>query len=405
MCLSKFIKIIVSLFVLVSGFFASIWQSIFPDPEPVDDKWTSEVLVVTATPKAPISQPTSLPPAEATPMPITANSGCAENDADIQQMLDDFDELRWETWLRELTGDSPATVAGRQVTILTRDSYEMFNGNPDALAYPYLIEQLEGMGYVTGVDIELQAYDPVDYDSYSSDDELGIWQNIIVTIPGKGSNRDELVLFTAHFDSTTWTNPENIAPGAEDNGSGTVTLFEAARLFKEADFNRTVKLIFFSGEEWGLYGSMAYVDALGDDRNQVAGVVNLDMFGYDSDDDRCFELHVGGMKDSQHIGKVFTSVIEDFSLGLTYDFLLGGDANWSSDHASFWDAGIGAIHILENMGDEGLPDGCPNSDETPYYHTEDDTVDHMNLPSATEIARAAIGAVVRLAGNPGCNLE
>ena len=96
--------------------------------------------------------------------------------------------------------------------------------------------------------------------------------------------KDKIVIISAHLDSRA-ANDHSIAPGAEDNGSGVAALMEAARLFKNVKFDRTIKIIFFTGEEQGLIGSKAYVAAYPADISKTVAVFNLDMFGYDYDQD------------------------------------------------------------------------------------------------------------------------
>jgi leucyl aminopeptidase len=201
---------------------------------------------------------------------------------------------------------------------------------------------------------------------------------------------------TAHLDSIS-TDSLNLAPGAEDNGSGVATLLEAARLFRHVQFDRTIKIIFFTGEEQGLYGSQAYVADHADEMASIAGVVNLDMFGYDADDDQCFELHVGTLTASDIVGQCFVNTISSYSLNLSYDYLTTSATTYS-DHAPFWDMGVGAIEVLENFYDNGLPSGCVGSDRNPHYHKTTDTLDNMNLPTAFEIAKGGIATAAGLAG-------
>ena len=52
--------------------------------------------------------------------------------------------------------------------------------------------------------------------------------------------------------------PWHLAPGAEDNASGSAALLEAARLFNRYRFERTLQIIWFTGEEQGLLGSLAF---------------------------------------------------------------------------------------------------------------------------------------------------
>jgi hypothetical protein len=65
------------------------------------------------------------------------------------------------------------------------------------------------------------------------------------------------VVISAHYDSraASSTSPTQRAPGANDNGSGTTTLLQIAKIIHSSDINflRTVHIVGFSGEEQGLY--------------------------------------------------------------------------------------------------------------------------------------------------------
>jgi carboxypeptidase Q len=82
--------------------------------------------------------------------------------------------------------------------------------------------------------------------------------NIVAEIKGT-EKPDEVVIFGGHIDS--WDGPGS--QGAADNGTGTSTVLEAARILKAvgAKPKRTIRFILFSGEEQGLFGSRAYVEA------------------------------------------------------------------------------------------------------------------------------------------------
>ncbi|KAJ7638664.1 peptidase [Roridomyces roridus] len=80
--------------------------------------------------------------------------------------------------------------------------------------------------------------------------------SIIVRINGTSS--DDVVVIGAHQDSTNlW--PFLPAPGADDDGSGSVTILEAYRGLLAADFHpaRTIEFHWYSAEEGGLLGSQA----------------------------------------------------------------------------------------------------------------------------------------------------
>jgi len=149
-----------------------------------------------------------------------------------------------------------------------------------------------------------------------------------------------------------------------------------------------------------LLGSVAYVANYSAEMDDIVGVVNLDMFGYDSNSDRCFELHVGTMASSNQVGTCFSNVNTNYSLGLSFDYLTSG-ATGASDHASFWDAGVGAVEVLENYFNNNPPNVCVGQDRNPWYHTTNDKITAMNLPVTLAIAQAGIGTAASLAAPIG----
>lgn len=85
--------------------------------------------------------------------------------------------------------------------------------------------------------------------------------SVIATIPGK---TNATVVIGAHQDSINLFLPELMAaPGADDDGSGTVTIMEALRVlltskdFIKGNAENTVEFHWYSAEEPGLLGSQA----------------------------------------------------------------------------------------------------------------------------------------------------
>ncbi len=85
--------------------------------------------------------------------------------------------------------------------------------------------------------------------------------NILAEIPGTDPQlKDEVVMLGAHFDS--W----HAGTGATDNAAGSAVVMEAARILKEyfrrtgEQPRRTIRVALWTGEEQGLYGSVAYVN-------------------------------------------------------------------------------------------------------------------------------------------------
>ena len=346
------------------------------------------------------------------PTPTTAqtNVNCGNN-SDIQDILDQMTETSVAKWIRDLSGENPVIIDGEQYTIKTRYTSELFNpSNQSAKAYPYLTQELIKLGFVPGVtlhdhDYSIKSYAPKNLDRTIPDpapieiEAVGA-KNLVLTIPGHGPNAHEQVLMTAHLDSTS-NKPLTEAPGAEDNASGVAALMEAARLFRYYKFDRTIKIIFFTGEEQGLHGSAAYASDFYSEKENMLGVVNLDMFGYDSDRDYCMELHVGTMPESNVVGTCFTSTINNYNLGVKVDYLTNEATN-RSDHASFWNIGVGAVEILENYFSNSSSNGCKGiKDQNPHYHRTTDLIQNMFMPATHRIAQAGVGTVASMAGMMG----
>jgi hypothetical protein len=89
--------------------------------------------------------------------------------------------------------------------------------------------------------------------------------NIIGVLPGK--NLTKWIVFGGHYDNREAT------LGALDNASGTCTTLELARAFASFDIEYEATLVFawWDGEEWGLYGSNAFVA----DHNSTKEVLGL----------------------------------------------------------------------------------------------------------------------------------
>lgn len=104
--------------------------------------------------------------------------------------------------------------------------------------------------------------------------------SIIAKIPGKTSG--PVTIVGAHMDSINLSNPTSgRAPGADDDGTGTVNLIESFRALLAADFKPTTPVEFhwYSGEEGGLLGSQAIATRYKNDGVQVKAFMELDMTG------------------------------------------------------------------------------------------------------------------------------
>jgi hypothetical protein len=209
--------------------------------------------------------------------------------------------------------------------------------------------------------------------------EAQVWdahpENIVAEIPGTGSAAGEIVILCAHLDS--W----HLAEGAIDNGSGSAAILEAARALAALGWQprRTVRFIWFQGEEQHLYGSRAYVRAHADELRHVTAVVNVDMPGSPR------SLATSG-------GPEFVEFLQGWRAGLRgYELSpeIGKLAGNFSDHGPFVEAGVTCVALWGEHG-PGVSS----------YHTAGDTYDKVDRRATVQSAAVLATLVRHLADRP-----
>ncbi|KIM44652.1 hypothetical protein M413DRAFT_442606 [Hebeloma cylindrosporum] len=109
-----------------------------------------------------------------------------------------------------------------------------------------------------------------------------VQSSIIAKIPGKNSGGSTTIL-GAHMDSINLADPTGgRAPGADDDGTGTVNLIEAFRVLLASNFRPTdpVEFHWYAAEEVGLLGSQAIATSYKSKGVKVKAFMQLDMSGY-----------------------------------------------------------------------------------------------------------------------------
>lgn len=321
--------------------------------------------------------------------PITKSS---DYDPNVAEMLSEANAHRWMNWIRALSGADPIQTVNGMEKILTRSNLVMFEPDARPSAFDYLLDELASLGFIEGQDFQIHTYAFPYGDRYPQRN----WKNIILSFPGEDPNlKNERVLLVAHMDSIS-DQENSIAPGADDNASGTAGLLEAASILQHYRFGRTIDLIWFSGEEKSRIGSTSFVEDYADWIPNIVGVVNMDMFAFDGDGDRCFEVHAGTLPGSQEIGNLIGSVIEAYDLRLSYDFLDDASAYAFSDHYPFWRQGVPGVLMMENSFYHP-GETCEKSDRNYNYHRTSDTISYINSDTGFSILQAGIAAVAHLA--------
>ncbi len=159
--------------------------------------------------------------------------------------------------------------------------------------------------------------------------------NTIATIPGT-TLPEEYVILSAHFDS--WDG----ATGATDNGTGTLTMMEAARILKKVYPNpkRTIIIGHWGSEEQGLNGSRAYVE---DHPEVVSGIQAV--FNQDNGTGRVVSISGQGFLNAyDYLGSWLEVVPQEITDQIETAFP-GTPGGGGSDYASFLAVGAPAFSL------------------------------------------------------------
>jgi hypothetical protein len=322
-------------------------------------------LLVTGLATVSASQPTLPDQAPApttqspTPSPVKANE--IEPDPLVEEMLALVNQgtlRQYEEWL---TGEEPALVGGEPFVIATRYT---FSDTHIQKATQFAFEHLETLGLET------------EYHQWESPS----YPNVIATQVGL-TDPDTTYVISAHLDDLP---RGQIAPGADDNASGSAAVLAAADILSQYQFGCTLKFALWTAEEQGMRGSGAWAKWAALQGMDIRGVLNMDMIAYDSDDHPEVDLHARReITGSVPMANTFAAVVDAYDVDLLPEILVNEPLGTRSDNRSFWDEGYPAILATED-----------GEDFNPNYHTVNDTLSALDLAYMTEVVKASVATLV-----------
>jgi Zn-dependent M28 family amino/carboxypeptidase len=258
----------------------------------------------------------------------------------------------------------PVKLNDHMVALASFGSRDARNPN-HAKAVAYLKEQL---GAIPGVVVQTHraAYNGIPL------------ENILAIVdPLASAPSDGWVMICAHYDSISnrspgWNPATSLAPGADDNGTGTAALLEYARILAQerASLRQRIVLAFFDGEELFFKGSAAYLGTLATPA-PYAAVINIDMVGFNPIADRLDLIYYtngsAGLRDRM------IAANDRFQIGVSpLQPQLATSGATILDAAPFGLAGIPAIAIVQRYGEN---DATFPGNYT--FHTVNDTPDKI----------------------------
>jgi hypothetical protein len=198
--------------------------------------------------------------------------------------------------------------------------------------------------------------------------------------------------------------PDSINNGADDDGSGTVSVLEIAEALSQAKVKpkRSILFVWHTGEEAGLYGSRHFTDNPTVPRDSIVAQLNMDMVGRGGPNDITGDskdggpLHggpgyvqlVGSRRLSTELGDLIEDVNKTNRLGLNFDYAI--DANGHpqniycrSDHYEYARYGIPVVFFTTGG----------HSD----YHQVTDEPQYIDYGRMAQVATLVRDAALRIA--------
>jgi hypothetical protein len=272
-------------------------------------------------------------------------------------------------FIRELSGEVPVTVWGRIDTIRTR--YAVAADNSMGIWYCY-----DKLTTFSGLDSV--KFNPFTWE-YNRVDSNVIATKLGTTYP------DQYYIIGGHIDCISERQyRDTLAPGADDNATGSVAMMIAAKYLNMIPFKYTIRFIAWNVEEFGLYGSEAHAMEARSRNDSILGVLNADMIGTETINRDSLSIYTGSRTSSRALGDTFNSVNSTYSIGLH----IGRSTQMPSysDHYPYYQQGYAANCIIE-------------ADFCPYYHTIQDriTANSFDTIFFTKVVKGMVATLATLA--------
>lgn len=242
-------------------------------------------------------------------------------------------------------------------------------------AAEYIYEQFSSTGLKT-------RYQPWKSWGSRGHNQFYISNNVEATQYGTNEDWDEVIVFNAHYDTVRRT------VGANDDGSGTVSVLAAAYVLSQYEFNRTFKFVTFSGEEIGLRGSRAYAKELYEKDIDLLVEFNADMIGYATTYETAHKLRLSITEDVHWVADITDTINDGYDLDFTIErYNRTREGRGGSDYFEFLQYGYESI-------------ACWPGEWDPNMHKPTDNIDNINFSYLTNMTRFIAGTMAILGDTP-----
>jgi Peptidase family M28 len=221
--------------------------------------------------------------------------------------------------------------------------------------------------------------------------------NVVAVIPGSDSAlAHTYVAFGAHLDHIGIQPPEHgdsIANGADDDGSGSMSLIEIAkRAQREPHSKRSLLFVWHTGEELGLFGSEWFTSHPTVPLDSIVAQLNADMIGRNDPD----SLYIIGPRSAPNgQSSVLGAVADSVNEASSRPFLINRDWDapthpeqlyYRSDHYNYAKHGIPIVFFTTGLH--------------PDYHKVTDSPDKIDYDKLARVATLILRIGTAVANSP-----
>jgi hypothetical protein len=248
--------------------------------------------------------------------------------------------------------------------------------------------------------------------------------NVVATLKGT-TNPERVYVVSGHYDSmcTSPTDAKCDAPGANDDGSGTATVMELARVMSKRKFDATIIFMTVPGEEQGLLGATYFAQQALEKKMDIEGMFTNDIVGgvtsqkaspnrnrvrvfsegvpsNETEQQAGTRRSVGGENDSasrqlaRYIKEQADRYLKNFSVWMIYRrdrYGRGGD------HIPFLERGFTAVRVTEVDEDYTHQHQNVRTENGVFYG---DTPEYVDFEYTANVARVNLIALASLASAP-----
>ena len=287
-------------------------------------------------------------------------SAVPATDSLIQSLIDQTNLDTLIHFVNILSGEDSVTINDSTYLLLSRNVFHPHND----LAADFIFQTLTRFGLPT----------------YNQNYTV-VGRNVYAVQTGT-DYPDQKFIICAHYDALPIQSP---APGADDNASGTAAVLEAARILSQIQTPYTIVYALWDEEETGHFGSNYYAQQTSQSGDDILGVINVDMLGWDGNDDGLINIHSSPIAHSVELATLIKDLNNYYQIGLlphVYSVVKS-----ISDHNSFWNKGYSAVLLIEAYF---------GGDVSPFYHTSNDKIVHFNLDYFHALSKLAVAAISQL---------